>query len=443
MRSYAGAPIRVRGQIIGFLNLNSHQPGFFTPADAERLQAFADQAAIAIENAELYDQLRRHAASLERRVEQRTSELHRAKEHVEAIVQHSGDAILVIQAHGVIQDTNPAFNRMFGYDADEAHGQLLTTLVEPGEVANLGQALQSISQGQAFERLDIVARRRDGSSFHADFILSAIAGHEAEPSGIVLSVHDITQRQQMELALRETLEREKELSELKSRFIASASHDFRTPLAVILSAIGVLERHDDQLTTQQKHKHFGQIRAAVRQMTQLLEDVLTFAEAEQGHLAFNPSLLNLEGLCSDIVEEIQVTTGKKHTLVFSTGGGCPSAVLDEKLLRQIITNLLTNAVKYSPEGSRVQFDLHCTESQAVLRIVDQGIGIPEKDRLRLFEPFHRAENVGTAPGTGLGLTITWKAVELHRGTIRVESELGVGTTFTVTLPISVEESSEQ
>jgi PAS domain S-box-containing protein len=435
VRSTAGAPIRVRDQVIGFLNLDSAQPGFFAPVHAERLQAFADQAAIAIENAELYDQLRRHAATLERRVEQRTRELHQAKEYVEAIIQHSGDAILVVQAHGVIQDTNPAFNRMFGYEAGEAHGRLVTGLVEPGEAVKLDLALQSIARPQAFEHVDIVARRRDGSNFHADFTLSAITGHEAEPSGIVLTVHDITRRRQMELALRETLEREKELSELKSRFIASASHDVRTPLAVIVSAVGVLERYNDQLTAQQKNKHFSQIRAAVKQMTQLLGDVLTFAEAEQGRMAFNPSPLDLEALCRDILEEIRLTAGIHHTLVFNIEGHCPIALFDEKLLRQIITNLLTNAVKYSPENSRVEVDLHCTDDHAVLRIRDEGIGIPEKDLLRLFEPFHRAENVGTTPGAGLGLAITHKAVELHRGTIQVDSKVGIGTTFTVTLPI--------
>ena len=110
-------------------------------------------------------------------------------------------------------------------------------------------------------------------------------------------------------------------------------------------------------------------------------------------------------------------------------------------LEQVFINLLTNAVKYSPEGSQVQFELHCTDGQAVLRIIDKGIGIPEKDRLRLFEPFHRAGNVGSAPGTGLGLAITRKAVEIHGGTIQVDSELGVGTTFTVILPISFEENS--
>jgi signal transduction histidine kinase len=144
--------------------------------------------------------------------------------------------------------------------------------------------------------------------------------------------------------------------------------------------------------------------------------------------------LDVKSLCSDIVEEFQLSLDNQHKLAFSFQGDETQTNLDEKLLRQILASLLSNAVKFSPQGGIVRFDVVCQEGQAIFRIQDEGIGIPPEDREHLFESFYRASNAGTIQGTGLGLAIAKKCVDLHRGQITVESEVGVGTTFMVTMP---------
>lgn len=171
-------------------------------------------------------------------------------------------------------------------------------------------------------------------------------------------------------------------------------------------------------------------------MTQLLNDVLLIGKAEAGKIEYKPTLLNLGKICQDIAEEVQAITSTKHTIAFSSVGQSNDVFIDEKLLRHIVTNLLTNAVKYSPAGGTVQFNLICDREVAILSIQDQGIGIPPEDQEKLFESFHRATNVSTIPGTGLGLVIVKKSVDLHGGKIAVKSEVGIGTTFIVTLPLN-------
>jgi signal transduction histidine kinase len=170
-------------------------------------------------------------------------------------------------------------------------------------------------------------------------------------------------------------------------------------------------------------------------MTQLLEDVLTIGKAEAGKLKFTPSPIDVVVFCRDLVESLQMSAKPQHELNFVVIGDGSDAQMDEKLLGHILTNLLTNAIKYSPDGGTVQFDLVCDRSWVIFRIRDSGIGIPPQDLERLFESFGRASNVGAIPGTGLGLAIVKRCVDLHKGQITVESEVGVGTTFTVTLPL--------
>jgi signal transduction histidine kinase len=169
-------------------------------------------------------------------------------------------------------------------------------------------------------------------------------------------------------------------------------------------------------------------------MTQLLEDILTIGKAEAGKLNFEPSSMDVVAFCRELVESMQMSLQQRHNLNFVVIGDCTNAPLDEKLLSHILTNLISNAIKYSPDGGVVQFDLVCNPESVVFRIQDSGIGIPSNDIKRLFESFGRASNVGTIPGTGLGLAIVKRCVDLHRGTIVVDSEVGVGTSVTVTLP---------
>lgn len=242
-------------------------------------------------------------------------------------------------------------------------------------------------------------------------------------------------RHQAEERMRQALAKEKELGELKSQFITLASHEFRTPLATIRSSCDLLERYCRNLLDQKKNIHFQRIQVSVNQMIQLLEDVLIIGQAEAGKIKFNPSPLDLVEFCRDLVEELQSNTSGEHTILFTSQGEFTNACMDENLLRQILTNLLSNAIKYSPEGEPIFFDLQSKNQLVTFRIQDRGIGISPEDQKQLFEPFHRAANVGKIKGTGLGLSIVKRCVDFHRAQIFVESEVGVGTTFTVEMSL--------
>ena len=269
---------------------------------------------------------------------------------------------------------------------------------------------------------------------------------------LVRSLYYAIERKQMSESLRElnkTLEtrveertaelmKAKEINQLKSEFVSMLSHDFRNPLNAILLSAGFLQHHEKKLTQEKKHAHYQLIRSAIKNMAQLLDEALVLGKADAGKFEFRPTPLALKLFCHDLVEELKLNIGEKHQLVFTTSGVFVEALWDENLLRHILTNLLANAIKYSPEGGIIRFELIGQEKTVIFRIQDQGIGIPEEDQERLFQPFHRASNVEAIPGTGLGLAIVKRCVEAHGGEISVESEEGVGTTFTVRLPLSVQ-----
>ena len=248
-------------------------------------------------------------------------------------------------------------------------------------------------------------------------------------------VRDITERKRAEADIRNALEKEKQLSELKSRFVTMASHEFRTPLTTILSSAELLQDYGFKWNEEKKLQHLQRVVKAVQHMTQLLNDVLLIGKAEAGKLECNPAPVNLVQFCRDLVDEMQLGTDN-HTIAFRSHGNCTNTYLDEKLLRHILSNLLSNAIKYSPTGSIVQFNLICEQGEAIFRVQDEGIGIPSSDQAQLFDSFYRASNVGTIPGTGLGLAIVKKSVDLYGGKIAVKSVVEVGTTFTVTLPLN-------
>ncbi|MDD1416703.1 GAF domain-containing protein, partial [Dolichospermum sp. ST_con] len=240
--------------------------------------------------------------------------------------------------------------------------------------------------------------------------------------------------------LKTSLAKEKELSEMRSRFISMASHEFRTPLAIISSSTSILQNFSDRLTPEKKQGHLNTIQKAIKHTVQLLDDVLMINRAEADKMEFKPEILDIIAFCNGLKQEIQSTTDK-HIIEFTVNSQNPildnSLVVqfDPKNIRQILTNLLTNAIKYSPENSLIDFSLTKENEQLIFKIKDAGIGIPEADKVYLFDSFHRASNVGNISGTGLGLAIVKKCVDLHQGEITVDSEVNQGTTFTVKIPL--------
>ncbi|HZY42295.1 MAG TPA: PAS domain S-box protein [Anaerolineae bacterium] len=244
---------------------------------------------------------------------------------------------------------------------------------------------------------------------------------------------DVTSRKRAEEELHRALDAEKELGELKSRFIAVTSHEFRTPLAGIFSSAELLEHYGHKWPDDKRLRYLRQIQTNVKNMTLLLEEVLIIGKADAHKIEFHPAPLELDRFCRDLVEELQLSN-PSHTihLTSTVPSGCWD--LDEQLLRHILINLLSNAVKYSPAADSIELDVTQPGRDLVFRVSDHGLGIPPEAHARLFETFYRAGNVAGIQGTGLGLSIVKKSVELCGGTISFTSEVGQGTTFTVTLP---------
>jgi PAS domain S-box-containing protein len=253
---------------------------------------------------------------------------------------------------------------------------------------------------------------------------------------------DITERKQLEQELRQALEKEKELNELKSRFISMASHEFRTPLSTIFSSAELLEYYRHKWSKQKQLSHIKKIQTAVKHMTEMMNDILMIGRADAGKLEYSPTPLDLVEYCHQMVEQLEFYSSHEGELVhlpatiaFHCQLKSLPCCMDEKLLGHILNNLLSNAIKYSPSGRTVQFSLAVSDQQAVFEIQDQGIGIPQTDIPHLYESFHRGTNAGNIQGTGLGLAIVKKCTDAHKGKITVTSQLGVGTTFTVILPL--------
>lgn len=282
-------------------------------------------------------------------------------------------------------------------------------------------------------RFDWVHRGGDGREIPCSVHLARMPGRK-NPR-IIAAVTDKTEQLRTEETMRRALENERELSELRSRFTAIVSHEFRTPLGVIMSAVELLRNYHDKLDGERRVELFEDIHTATRRMGDLMEQVLVLGGADAGKLAFTPEPLDLEGLCAKLVDESLSATSHKCPIEHHFGKTLEGAIASESLLRHIFSNLLSNAAKYSPAGSPVRFGVSREQKDAVFVIHDRGIGIPVEDQPRVFDAFHRAGNVADLPGSGLGLLITKRCVELHGGTIGFQSEAGDGTTFTVRLPV--------
>jgi signal transduction histidine kinase len=238
--------------------------------------------------------------------------------------------------------------------------------------------------------------------------------------------------------LGESLRAEKEAGELRANFVALVSHEFRTPLEVILTSSDILSRYFDRLEPEKRSGYLATIHDSVKRMAGMMEEVLLLGKVEAGRLQFRPEPLDLPALCESLVGETLSATARKCPVSLACQGDLSGARGDEPLLRHVISNLLSNAVKFSPPGAPVTLTVSRRGADAVVEVADRGRGIPAADRGRLFRSFQRGSNVRDTPGTGLGLMIAGKCVEIHGGAIGFESSEGAGTTFRVALPLFAE-----
>ena len=241
-------------------------------------------------------------------------------------------------------------------------------------------------------------------------------------------------------AIQHKLAQQKELSELKLRFFSMVSHEFRTPLSVILGSAQLLLDSHQPWTADRKEKNLRRIQSSAKLMVQLLTDILTLTRAEAGKLEFKPESVDLEAFCLNLIEDLECSSLATHSFQLISQCDYSHAQLDEKLLYSILSNLLSNAVKFSPQGGTIQLILSCDRDTIIFQVCDQGMGISSTDQDSLFEPFYRGQKANAIAGTGLGLAVVKKCVDLQNGKILVDSQEGVGTTFTVKIPRLVDDN---
>ena len=245
---------------------------------------------------------------------------------------------------------------------------------------------------------------------------------------------EIKIREKAEQDARAALEKEKELNEMKSRFVSMASHEFRTPLSTILSSASLIQKYTDPGTEERRDKHISRIKTNVVDMTSILNDFLSLEKVEGGRIDQNPEEFEIIGMLKEIADEMQLVARKEQEIQVRTKMKEKEVSFDRQLFKNIVVNLLSNAIKYSPPGKKIVVDLGYNTKGIKIAVIDEGMGIPEADQKHLFERFFRAHNATNIQGTGLGLNIVKKYLDLMKGSITFVSKQGKGTTFTVQLP---------
>ena len=392
----------------------------------------------------------------------------------EAVVTHATIGIIVCDRAGAIVLANDKAADLFDYSAEQLRALTIEALV-PDSVRPHHQQLRETFNAQPTVRAmsghrGLVARRRDGSVFPVEISLSYF--YLASELYVVSYILDMTVQRATEQELQDERDRverlnadlerqvaertqalqntlavlehrsaeltsalavEQELGELKSRFVSMASHEFRTPLTAVLTSAALIEKYTDSGQQDKRLRHLDRIRASVKHLTDILEEFLSVGRIEEGRVEARPAALDLAALVQEALGDVQGMrkAGQRVATALNVSG---SMWLDTSLLRKVLVNLLSNALKYSPEDATVALEAHAAAGTLTLVVRDQGLGISAEDQEHLFERFFRARNVTNIPGTGLGLYIIARYLELMGGTIALRSALHTGTTVTITVP---------
>lgn len=386
--------------------------------------------------------LRQLNQELETKVAQRTIALQRSELRFRSLFEQMAVGVAQVNLDGRWEFVNQKLCDILGYNPEQLSQRTCLEMTHPEDRAMSKQGREDLLEGR-YPTITLEKRflHANGTEIWVSVTSSVVRDPSAEGAKdipevapyVVSVIQDITERKRAEAEVIKALQKERELIDLKSRFVSMTSHEFRTPLAVIKSCGQLLQRYDWTRSEQLEQLH--DIQSAVSHMTELLDDVLTLAKSESGTLNFNPEPLDICEFCNKLLRQLDTSIGRDRALSWDIPETPLILKADEKLLRQIFTNLVSNALKYSPLDKPVHVELLKCDHHIVYSVKDQGIGIPPEDLPRLFESFHRAKNVGTIPGTGLGLAIVQRCVELHRGTLEVQSHVGEGTQISVRLPL--------
>lgn len=361
--------------------------------------------------------------------------------------------ILVVGQEGRIELANPCAEELFGYQHAELIGEPLELLIPENlrkkHVHHREKYFHKPKARPMGFGMELYAQKKDGTVFPVEISL----GHYTLDGNrmAVAFVTDITKRKEAEqnllrineelenrvrertLELTAALEREMRMNEMKSRFVSMASHEFRTPLSAVLSSLALVDQYSKLEDEEKRKKHVDRIKSSVKNLTAILNDFLSLEKLESGKVEYERVTFNLVEFVEDILEEVNGFLKKGQCINWNHNGE-KEIEQDRKILRNVLLNLLSNAIKYSGEDKEIILDVEVKGSELTLVVKDNGIGIPEEDQEHLFGSFYRATNSTNIQGTGLGLNIVKRYVELLNGTIGFTSKLGEGTTFTIQIP---------
>lgn len=391
-----------------------------------------------------------------------------SKEGTDALFLYAAEGILVTNDKGEIIRINPSAEKLFGYEQDELLGKKVEILVpqrltsrHTGHREKYAHNPHPRSMGAGIELFGL---KKDGSEFPVEISLSPYSREEEK--FVIAFIVDVTVRKQAEEKLKNysedletqvktrtlileeaieelektkqnlnsALEKEKELSELKSRFVSMASHEFRTPLTTMMSSLSLVTKYGEQNDTANQQKHVNKIKNSIHNLTDILNDLLSVSKLEEGKVENMPETLDLRAFMAEIVSEMRSMAKVNQTISYEHSGN-ETAFLDKKFLKNILFNLISNAIKFSPEGGLIEVVTANSGNGVIISVKDSGIGISEKDQKHLFERFFRGHNATHIQGTGLGLSIVAKYVELIGGSIAFQSEENKGTAFTISIPV--------
>ena len=409
--------------------------------------------------------------------------------HLTSLFENATEGIILTNGEGNIVLINPAAQRMFGYDAKEIIGRPVEMLI-PQRFSHHHQQLRAGFYEHPQNRVmghgrELFGKRKDNTDVPVEVSLSFYS-REAELFVIAFIV-DITHRKEIErnilsqqtelekmasdmrrlnahleakveertlilkealqkleesqMELSEALDKEKQLNEIKSRFVSMASHEFRTPLSTILSSATLISKYVQTEENDKRERHLKKIKDSVSHLNGLLEDFLSLGKLEEGKLTVNISSFTVKDFIEDVVDEMRAIQKKGQQIIYKYDGQ-ESFIADKRLLKNILINLLSNALKFSKEDSTVWITAQNKGEQLFIRIKDEGVGIPDEDQGHLFTTFFRGKNVTNVQGTGLGLPIVKRYLDLLKGDIILESKLDVGTTVSIRLPLLRENEEE-
>lgn len=372
---------------------------------------------------------------LEQRVRERTAELAASESRYRAIVEDQTELICRFLPDHTLTFVNAAYCRYYGKSADNLLGTTFMPFIPSEDQASLAAQLATLGPENPVIVVEHRVKNAQGDLRWMQWVNRALLHEDGTIREFQAVGRDITEQKQTEQQLQKALMHEVQLGELKSHFVATVSHEFRTPMTIMLNSSEILERYHDRLSPEQRHKQLTIIQMQIERMVQLLEDVLLISRADQGQFEIAAAPFDLAALSESVITEVRAVSVDGLAFEVQHDETCRSVCGDERLIRLILANLISNAAKYSPPGSRITLVLRCTPAQITLKVQDRGIGIAPEAQPHVFEPFFRADGVTMVAGSGLGLAIVKRCVEQYQGTVSFESTPGQGTTFTVVLPV--------